>query len=112
MGAGEGTKTAGQEGVRAERSKGKREREIRLQTGKDPVDKEAMSTFPCAGAKNTFLETANRSNCVFLASTFTEPYTEQCKTEHKHINAFSFKDMSSTQVSTFISQSYFILDFT
>lgn len=71
-----------------------------------------MSTFPCAGAKSTFLETANRSNCVFLASTFTEPYMEQCKTEHKHTNAFSFKDMSSTQVSTFISQSYFILDFT
>lgn len=66
----------------------------------------------CAGGKHTLPETANRSNCIFLASTFTEPYMEQCKTDHKHTVAFSFKDISSTQVPTFISQTYVTLDFT
>ena len=72
MGAGEGTKTAGLEAMKTETSKRKREGEIRW--GRTSVDGKATSMFLGAGGKHAPLETANRSECIFLASTFEKPY--------------------------------------
>lgn len=61
--------------------------------------------FSVAGRNHAFLETTNRSNCIFLASTFEEPCMKWWKTEHKNTVAFSFKERSSIQVPSFIPPS-------
>lgn len=109
-GAGEGTKMAGLEAVKTKTSKGKREGEIRLQMRKDQCWQGGHKHVLRCRRKLCISGNCQQKQLHFSCKHFYRALYEMV-TEHKHTVAFSFKEMSSIQVPTFISPSYFTLDF-